>query len=55
MLSTLVCMCYSGILGKILINNGNRTKWSPFWSVIIQVIDKIGQVQSGSLIWLSRV
>ena len=25
-----------------VINNGNRTEWSPFCSVIIQVISKIG-------------
>ena len=29
-----------------VIYNGNRTKWSPIWSVIIQVINKIGQPQS---------
>ena len=26
----------------ILINNGNRTEWSPIRSVIIRVINKIG-------------
>ena len=30
--------------------NGNRTKWSPIWSVIIRVIKKIGRSRSGSLI-----
>ena len=30
------------------INNGNRTEWSPIWSVIIRVINKIGRLQSGS-------
>jgi len=36
----------------LLINNGNRTEWSPIRSVIIQVINKIGQQHSGSLICL---
>ena len=31
-----------------LIHGGNRTEWSPIWSVIIQVINKIGQPLSGS-------
>ena len=31
-----------------LINNGNRTEWRPIQSVIIRVINKIGQLQSGS-------
>ena len=30
------------------INNGNRTEWSPFRSVIIRVINKIGRPRSGS-------
>ena len=38
-----------------LINNGNRTDLSPIHSVIIQVINKIGRPQSGSLICQSRV
>ena len=33
-----------------VINEGNGTERSPVWSVIIQVINKIGQWQSGSLI-----
>ena len=36
----------------IIISNGNRTEWSPIWSVIIRVINKIGQLRSGSLICL---
>ena len=32
----------------IIINNGNRTKWSP----IIRVINEIGRPRSGSLICL---
>ena len=32
----------------IIINNGNRTEWSPIWSVIIRVINKIGRPRSGS-------
>ena len=36
----------------ILISNGNRTKWSPIRSVIIQVINKIGRPHSGSPICL---
>ena len=31
-----------------LINNGNRIKWNPIQSVIIQAINKIGQLQNGS-------
>ena len=35
----------------LMINNGNRTEWSPIRSVIIRVINKIGRQQScGSLI-----
>ena len=30
------------------LNNGNRTEWSPIWSVIIGVINKIGRPRSGS-------
>ena len=33
-----------------VINEGNGTEWSPVWSAIIQVINKIGQWQSGSII-----
>ena len=33
-------------------SNGNRTEWSPFWSVIIRVINKIGRPRSGSPICL---
>ena len=37
----------------ILINNGNRTEWSPVGSVITRwVINKIGQLRSGSPICL---
>lgn len=25
----------------VLINNGNGTKWSPIWSVIVRVINQI--------------
>ena len=35
-------------------NNGNRTEWSSIWSVIIQVMSKIGQLQSRSLITISK-
>ena len=31
-----------------LINNGNRIEWNPIQSVILQVINKIGQLQNGS-------
>ena len=37
--------------GYILINNGNKTKWSPIWSVIIQEINKIGRPRSASPIF----
>ena len=35
-----------------MINNGNRTEWSPIRSVTIQVINKIGRPRSGSPICL---
>ena len=35
--------------------NSNRTEWSPIQSVIIQVINKIGQPLSGSPICQSQV
>ena len=38
-----------------LINNGNRTEWSPIRSIIKQVINKIRLLRSGSPICLSRV
>ena len=41
--------CWSSIY------NGNRTEWSPIWSVIIWVINKIGRPRSGSPICLSQV
>ena len=34
------------------LSNGNTTEWSPIRSVIIQVINKIGQPHSGSRICL---
>ena len=37
---------------KTKISNGNRTEWSPIWSVIIRVINKIGRPRSGSPICL---
>ena len=36
----------------IVMSNGNRTEWGPIWSVIIQVINKIGRPRSGSPICL---
>ena len=30
-------------LDTCIINNGNRTVWSPIWSVIMRVINKIGR------------
>ena len=33
-----------------VINNGNKTEWSPIRSVIIRVINKIGRPRSRSLI-----
>ena len=33
--------CTAGL--KHIISNGNRTEWSPIWSVIVQVINKIGR------------
>ena len=39
-------------LATILINDGNRTEWSPFRSVIIRVINKIGRQRNGRPICL---
>ena len=36
------------------ISNGNRTEWSPIWSVIIRVINKIGRPRRGSPICLIK-
>ena len=38
----------------MITSNGNRAdlSWNPIWSVIIQVINKIGPPRSGSLICL---
>ena len=38
----------SDLLIKGMINNGDRTEWSPIRSVIIRVINKIGRPRSGS-------
>ena len=44
-----------------IINNGNRTEWSPIRSVIVRVINKIGRPQSGGfsqwvdLVWLAAL
>ena len=35
-----------------MINNSNRTEWSPIRSVIIRVINEIGRLRSGSPICL---
>ena len=39
----------------LMINNGNRTEWSPLRSVIIREISKIGRPQSRNPICQSRV
>ena len=39
----------------LMINNDNRTEWSPLRSVIIREISKIGRPQSRSPICQSRV
>ena len=41
--------------GSETINNGNSTEWSPIWSVIIPVINKIGWPQSRSPICQSWI
>ena len=33
-------------------NNGNLTEWSPIWSVIIRMINKMVRPRSGSPIFL---
>ena len=42
---------YEKVISK---NNGNRTEWSPVWSVIIRVISKIGWPFSGSPVCLIK-
>ena len=42
---------YEKVISK---NNGNRTEWSPVWSVIIWVISKIGWPCSGSPVCLIK-
>ena len=34
------------------ITNGNRIEWSPVWSVIIRMMNKMGRPRSGSPICL---
>ena len=41
--------------GYILINNDNKTKWSPIWYVIIQEINKIGRPSPIFLSQLSMI
>ena len=36
----------------IIISNGNKTEWSPIWSVIIRVINNTGRPRSGNPICL---
>ena len=40
---------------SLMISNGNRTEWSPIRSIIIRVINKIGQPRSGSPICLITI
>ena len=47
LLAYLLCFTFG-----LIINNGNRTEWSPIRSVIIRVINKIGRPRSGSPICL---
>ena len=37
------------------INNGNGTEWSPIWSVIIRVINKIGRPRESDLLIPSMI
>ena len=37
-------------VGYVVIYDGNGTMQSPIWSVIMQMINKIGQAQSGDSI-----
>ena len=48
----LVWSSHSGFSGLLVwnntnINNGNRTEWSPIWSVIIWVITKLNDCEAG--------
>ena len=51
------CFCHNLISEKVvreiklLTYNGNRTEWSPIWSTIVAVINKICRQLSGSLIF----
>ena len=46
----IIILCVTKGLTIVLepLYNGNRTEWSPIRSVIIRVINKIGQPRSGS-------
>ena len=43
---------YDALLPFSVLYSGNRTEWSPVWSVIIRVVNLIGQPRSGSPICL---
>ena len=47
LLAYLLCFTFG-----LIINNGNRTEWSPIRSVIIRVINKSGRSHSWNLICL---
>ena len=51
-LSLFGVFCFLNQIHWSNICNGNRTKWSPIQSVIIQVINNIGRPRSGSPICL---
>ena len=56
MITIYLCLSQNQNLASLPICNGlygNRTEWSSIWSLIIRVINKIGQPRLGSLICLS--
>ena len=55
MITIYLCLSQNQNLVSFPICNGlygNRTEWSPIWSVIIRVINKIVRPHHGSLICL---
>ena len=55
MITIFLCLSQNQSLASFPICNGlygNRTEWSPIWSLIIRVINKIGRPRHGSPICL---
>ena len=55
MITVVVVVVTIEVVVVVMINNGNRTEWSPMWSVIIRVTNKIGRPRSGRLLCYLRI